>query len=92
MGKLVDFWLKLRLFRLNSIFFQREVYPSSDFIMEKKHGLSVWLCQDEELKNYLKTVLDQMRVWIEVILFFRHFQNSELGGQLDRSDLGADKC
>ena len=52
---------------MNSIFFQREVYPSSDFIIEKKHGLSVWLCQDEELKNYLSTVLDQMRAWIEVI-------------------------
>ena len=67
MGKLGHFWQKLVIFRLNSIFFQREVYPSSDFIMEKKHGLSVWLCQDEELKNYLRTVLDQMRVWIEVI-------------------------
>ena len=55
---------------LNSIFFQREVYPATDFQAVTKHGLTVWMAQDQELRKYLDTVLEQMKTWIEVQSFF----------------------
>jgi len=52
-------------YSLNSIFFQREVYPATDFQAVTKHGLTVWMAQDQELRKYLDTVLEQMKTWIE---------------------------
>jgi mitotic spindle assembly checkpoint protein MAD2 len=38
---------------LNSILFQREVYPSDDFHMVKKYGQTILVTQDLALENYL---------------------------------------
>ena len=39
---------------LNSILFQREVYPSDDFHMVKKYGQTILVTQDLALENYLE--------------------------------------
>jgi mitotic spindle assembly checkpoint protein MAD2 len=56
-------------FGINSILYQRDVYPPNEFTPEKKYGLTVLMAQDEELRKYLDTVLGQMRQWIEVIYY-----------------------
>ena len=38
-----------------------------------KHGLTVWMAQDEELRNYLDSVLKQMRSWLEVCNYLGHY-------------------
>ena len=42
------------------------MYPATDFQAVTKHGLTVWMAQDQELRKYLDTVLGQMKTWIEV--------------------------
>ena len=53
-------------FGINSILFQRDVYPPDEFNPVQKYGLTVYMAQDQELRKYLDTVLDQARTWIEV--------------------------
>jgi mitotic spindle assembly checkpoint protein MAD2 len=43
----------LTILILNSILFQREVYPSDDFHMVKKYGQTILVTQDLALENYL---------------------------------------
>ncbi|RGB31156.1 HORMA domain-containing protein [Rhizophagus diaphanus] len=51
-------------FALNSILFQRAIYPPEDFKMVKKYGLNVLVTIDDSLKSYLKKLLTQVEVWI----------------------------
>ncbi|KXN83853.1 Mitotic spindle assembly checkpoint protein MAD2A [Leucoagaricus sp. SymC.cos] len=41
-------------YAVNTILFQREVYPSDDFHMVKKYGQTVLVTQDLALENYLE--------------------------------------
>lgn len=43
--------IPILLFR---ILFQREVYPSDDFVMVKKYGQTLLVTEDPALENYLK--------------------------------------
>jgi len=52
-------------FGINSILYQRDVYPPDEFSSVKKYGLTVLMAQDAELRKYLDEVLKQMRLWIE---------------------------
>ncbi|KAF9535391.1 spindle assembly checkpoint protein [Crepidotus variabilis] len=51
-------------YAVNTILFQREVYPSDDFHMVKKYGQTVLVTQDLALENYLERILSQMQKWI----------------------------
>ncbi|KAF7347892.1 Spindle assembly checkpoint protein [Mycena venus] len=51
-------------FAVNTILFQREVYPSDDFHMVKKYGQVVLVTQDLALENYLEKILQQVQKWI----------------------------
>ena len=53
-------------FGINSILYQRDVYPANEFSPVQKYGLTVYMAQDEELRKYLNVVLEQMKNWIEV--------------------------
>ncbi|KAJ7125006.1 spindle assembly checkpoint protein [Mycena epipterygia] len=51
-------------YAVNTILFQREVYPSDDFHMVKKYGQVVLVTQDLALENYLEKILTQVQKWI----------------------------
>ncbi|KAJ7225583.1 spindle assembly checkpoint protein [Mycena pura] len=51
-------------YAVNTILFQREVYPSDDFHMVKKYGQVVLVTQDLALENYLEKILKQVYKWI----------------------------
>ncbi|CAG8571383.1 2405_t:CDS:2 [Funneliformis mosseae] len=51
-------------FALNSILFQRAVYPPEDFKMVKKYGLNILITIDDSLKSYLKKLLTQVEAWL----------------------------
>ncbi|KAF8647952.1 hypothetical protein AX16_006484 [Volvariella volvacea WC 439] len=51
-------------FAVNTILFQREVYPSDDFHMVKKYGQTVLVTQDLALANYLEKILSQVQKWL----------------------------
>ncbi|KAF8587313.1 DNA-binding protein [Ramaria rubella] len=49
---------------VNTILFQRGVYPSDDFHMVKKYGQTVLVTQDLALENYLDRILKQVNTWL----------------------------
>lgn len=49
---------------INSILFQRGIYPSASFSHEQKYGLTILMSTDEKIKDFLQTVLGQAREWI----------------------------
>nr|ODN85118.1 mitotic spindle assembly checkpoint protein MAD2 [Cryptococcus depauperatus CBS 7841]ODO02414.1 mitotic spindle assembly checkpoint protein MAD2 [Cryptococcus depauperatus CBS 7855] len=51
-------------YSVNSILYQRGVYPSDDFRIVKKYGLPMLVTADEELKEYISTVLSQVQEWL----------------------------
>ncbi|KAF8971403.1 mitotic spindle checkpoint protein MAD2 [Flammula alnicola] len=51
-------------YAVNTILFQREVYPSDDFHMVKKYGQTVLVTQDLALENYLERILNQVQKWL----------------------------
>ncbi|KAG5342159.1 Mitotic spindle assembly checkpoint protein MAD2A [Termitomyces sp. T112] len=51
-------------YAVNTILFQREVYPSDDFHIVKKYGQTVLVTQDLALENYLDRILKQVQKWI----------------------------
>ncbi|WVQ94761.1 hypothetical protein IAU59_001842 [Kwoniella sp. CBS 9459] len=51
-------------YSVNSILYQRGVYPSDDFRMVKKYGLPMLVTADDNLKEYLTTILSQVQEWL----------------------------
>lgn len=50
---------------INSILYQRGLYPSDSFIQREKYGLPLLMTTNVRLKNYLDVVLNQMRKFLE---------------------------
>lgn len=51
-------------FAVNSILYQRGVYPPESFTTVAKYGLSAQVTSDEGLKTYLAAVLRQLAGWL----------------------------
>ncbi|TFY82333.1 hypothetical protein EWM64_g1674 [Hericium alpestre] len=51
-------------YAVNTILFQRAVYPEDDFHMVKKYGQTVLVTQDLALENYLDKILKQVNKWL----------------------------
>ncbi|KAJ3159760.1 Mitotic spindle checkpoint component mad2 [Geranomyces michiganensis] len=49
---------------INSILYQRGLYPPEDFHMEKKYGLNLLVTSHEGVQAYLATILSQLDKWI----------------------------
>lgn len=49
---------------VNTILYQRGIYPPEQFERKKKYGLTVLVTSDTELKNYLNSVLHQLNAWL----------------------------
>lgn len=49
---------------INTILFQRGVYPPESFGRQQKYGLPIMVTTDEGLKDYLNSVLRQIADWL----------------------------
>ncbi|KAG2452425.1 hypothetical protein HYH02_002668 [Chlamydomonas schloesseri] len=52
-------------YAVQSILYQRGVYPSEDFKQKKEYGIMLWVSNDDSLNKYLSTVLSQTKAWLE---------------------------
>ncbi|CCJ28130.1 unnamed protein product [Pneumocystis jirovecii] len=52
-------------YSINSILFQRGVYPADDFKIVKKYGLNMLVTADTEVKAYIRKIMEQLHKWIE---------------------------
>ncbi|BES93411.1 unnamed protein product [Nesidiocoris tenuis] len=60
-AKLVTDYLN---YGINSILFQRGIYPSESFKSEEHFGLSILVSTDEQINQFLQTVLGQIKEWL----------------------------
>ncbi|GAQ79210.1 Spindle assembly checkpoint protein [Klebsormidium nitens] len=51
-------------YAVDSILYQRGIYPEENFTRVKKYGLSMLVCTDERVRDYLKQVLSQISEWL----------------------------
>jgi mitotic spindle assembly checkpoint protein MAD2 len=51
-------------YSINSILYQRGIYPPEDFTRVNKYGLTMLITKDEGLKTYLNNVLNQLSIWL----------------------------
>ncbi|KAJ5115736.1 Mitotic spindle checkpoint component mad2 [Penicillium angulare] len=51
-------------YSINSILFQRGVYPPEDFITVKKYGLNMLVSADDQVKAYIKKIMSQLNKWM----------------------------
>eukprot|EP00871_Galdieria_phlegrea_P000071 jgi/Galph1/1064/GphlegSOOS_G5772.1 len=51
------------VYSVNSILYQRGIYPPELFTRVNKYGLTILVTTDEELNKYLRSVLGQLKVW-----------------------------
>jgi len=61
----IDIVIEFFNYGINSILYQRGLYPSSSFIQREKYGLPLLVTTKPDLKKYLDTVLTQMRKFLE---------------------------
>lgn len=52
-------------YAVQSILYQRGVYPTDSFKQKKEYGIMLWVSTDDSLSTYLKTVLSQTKEWLE---------------------------
>ncbi|KAJ5818088.1 Mitotic spindle checkpoint component mad2 [Penicillium riverlandense] len=51
-------------YSINSILFQRGVYPPEDFTTVKKYGLNMLVSADDQVKAYIKKIMAQLNKWM----------------------------
>ncbi|BGP14723.1 hypothetical protein JCM10213_002747 [Rhodosporidiobolus nylandii] len=51
-------------YSVNSILYQRGIYPPEDFKQVKKYGLTLFTSADEALERYVTSVMKQVQTWI----------------------------
>lgn len=51
-------------YSLNSILYQRAVYPAEDFSTVKKYDLNLLKTNDTELRQYIRKILQQVHRWL----------------------------
>ncbi|XP_007889685.1 mitotic spindle assembly checkpoint protein MAD2A [Callorhinchus milii] len=49
---------------INSILYQRGIYPAESFKHLQKYGLTILVTTDPVLSNYLKNVVEQLKDWL----------------------------
>ncbi|KAK8117672.1 HORMA domain protein [Apiospora kogelbergensis] len=52
-------------YSINTILFQRGVYPAEDFIQVKKYGLNMLVSADDQVKAYVKKIMSQLDRWMQ---------------------------
>lgn len=51
-------------FGINSILYQRGIYPPESFVRKQEYGLTLLVSEDEKVKDFLKNVLSQIEGWL----------------------------
>ncbi|KAG9229238.1 HORMA domain-containing protein [Amylocarpus encephaloides] len=51
-------------YSINTILFQRGVYPAEDFTAVKKYGLTMLVSSDDQVKAYIKKIMSQLDKWM----------------------------
>lgn len=51
-------------FGINSILFQRGIYPPEQFKPVENYGLTILMSQDNKIKEFLSTTLSQLKEWL----------------------------
>ncbi|KAK3214747.1 hypothetical protein GRF29_19g1128134, partial [Pseudopithomyces chartarum] len=51
-------------YSVNTILFQRGVYPAEDFTAVKKYGLTMMVTADDQVKAYIKKIMSQLKEWM----------------------------
>ncbi|CCE65878.1 hypothetical protein TPHA_0N00970 [Tetrapisispora phaffii CBS 4417] len=51
-------------YSINSILYQRGIYPAEDFTTVKKYDLTLMRTHDDELKQYIRKILSQVHKWL----------------------------
>ncbi|RMJ22562.1 hypothetical protein PHISP_06570 [Aspergillus sp. HF37] len=51
-------------YSINSILFQRAVYPPEDFTTVKKYGLNMLVTADDQVKAYIRKIMSQLNRWM----------------------------
>ncbi|KAM9928307.1 hypothetical protein OXX59_001916 [Metschnikowia pulcherrima] len=51
-------------FAIHSILFQRGIYPTEDFVTVRKYDLPMLVSADDEVKAYIRKIMDQVKKWI----------------------------
>lgn len=52
------------IYGLNSILFQRGIYPFEDFQVTKKYGLDIWVSNDTQVTQYLEKIMSSVEEWL----------------------------
>ncbi|KAJ9643473.1 Mitotic spindle checkpoint component mad2 [Coniosporium tulheliwenetii] len=52
-------------YSINTILFQRGVYPAEDFTAVKKYGLTMMVSADDQVKAYIKKIMSQLSKWMQ---------------------------
>lgn len=72
------------LFGINSILYQRGIYPPEYFSKVQKYGLPLMISTDEGLKKYLNNVVQQLEEWLfkkmvqRLVLVITNVDNNEV--------------
>ncbi|RPA98592.1 DNA-binding protein [Choiromyces venosus 120613-1] len=51
-------------YSINTILFQRGVYPAEDFTAVKKYGLNMLISADDQVKAYIRKIMSQLNKWM----------------------------
>ncbi|KAL8827952.1 MAG: hypothetical protein Q9191_002879 [Dirinaria sp. TL-2023a] len=51
-------------YSINTILFQRGVYPAEDFTAVKKYGLNMLVTSDDQVKAYINKIMSQLNRWM----------------------------
>ncbi|KAG5366993.1 Mitotic spindle checkpoint component mad2 [Yarrowia sp. B02] len=51
-------------YSINTILYQRGIYPADDFQQVKKYGIHVLVTADSEVKAYIRKIMGQLHKWL----------------------------
>lgn len=69
---------------INSILYQRGIYPAETFTRTQKFGSTLLVTTDEELNQYLSNIIDQVKEWLlqmtiqKLVLVVRSIDTNEV--------------
>lgn len=61
----IDIVVEFFFYGINSILYQRGIYPADSFIQKEKYGLPVLVTSQPDLKKYLDVILNQMKLFLQ---------------------------
>lgn len=74
-------------YSINTILFQRGVYPAEDFTPVKKYGLNMLVSSDDQVKAYIKKIMSQLNKWMvksKISKFVVVISSKETGEHVER--------